>query len=130
MNLDFNKHSDAHIYRAAQEGIAFSLKYGFDMMQANGVDPKVIRAGKANMFLSDVFSKTLVNITQTPVELYDTDGAKGAALGGGFGAGLFNSLPEAMDGLTLVKTIEPENQNLQEYLDAYQSWTKALALFV
>ena len=130
MNLDFNKHADAHIYRAAQEGIAFSLKYGFDMMQANGVDPKVIRAGKANMFLSDVFSKTLVNSTQTPVELYDTDGAKGAALGGGFGAGLFSSLPEAMDGLTLLKTIEPDNGSVQEYQDAYQSWTKALALFV
>ncbi|MGR3809390.1 xylulokinase [Jiulongibacter sp. NS-SX5] len=130
MNLDFNSHTDAHIYRAAQEGIAFSLKYGFDMMQANGVDPKVIRAGKANMFLSDVFSKTLVNITQTPVELYDTDGAKGAALGGGFGAGIYASLAEAMTGLTLLKTIEPEANSTEEYQEAYQTWTKALALCI
>ncbi len=130
MNLNLNKHTDAHIYRAAQEGIAFSLKYGFDMMQANGVEPKVIRAGKANMFLSKVFSSSLVNVTQTPVELYDTDGAKGAALGGGFGAGIYSSLAEAMNGLTLLETIEPDLSVADEYENAYQSWTKALALWV
>jgi xylulokinase len=129
-NLDFNQHTDAHIYRAAQEGIAFSLKYGFDMMQANGVNPKVIRAGQANMFLSDVFSETLVNVTQTPVELYDTDGAKGAALGGGYGAGIYANLKETMEGLTLLKTIEPENTHKDAYEEAYQSWLKALALCV
>ncbi|AWW00314.1 xylulokinase [Arcticibacterium luteifluviistationis] len=130
MNIDFNQHSDAHIYRASQEGIAFSLKYGFDMMQANGVIPKVIRAGQANMFLSDVFSETLVNATQTPVELYDTDGAKGAALGGGFGAGIFDSLEQTMEGLTLLKVIEPKENNKDAYQEAYQSWLNALALCV
>jgi len=130
MNLDFNQHSDAHIYRAAQEGIAFSLKYGFDMMQNNGVNPKVIRAGQANMFLSDVFSETLVNSTQTPVELYDTDGAKGAALGGGFGAGIYNSLAETMEGLTLLKTIEPSTDKSDAYLSAYQDWVDALERFI
>jgi xylulokinase len=124
VNIDLNKHTDAHIYRAAQEGIAFSLKYGFDMMRANGVEPKVIRAGKANMFLSDVFAETLVNVTQTPVELYDTDGAKGAALGGGFGAGIYSSLEKAMSGLTLLKTIEPKKDELVD--KAYQNWVKAL----
>ena len=124
VNLNLNKHTDKHIYRAAQEGIAFSLKYGFDMMQANGVEPKVIRAGKANMFLSDIFSQTLVNVTQTPVELYDTDGAKGAALGGGYGAGIFGSLEEAMDGLTLLKTIDPQQED--SLIEAYQNWVSAL----
>ncbi len=128
-NLDLNQHTSWHIYRASQEGIAFSLKYGFDMMQANGVDPKVIRAGKANMFLSDVFATTLVNVTQTPVELYDTDGAKGAALGGGFGAGIYDSLAQAMNGLTLLKTIEPDTNSIDQYQNAYQNWTKILEKF-
>lgn len=124
--LDFNLHSDAHIYRAAQEGIAFSLKYGFDMMQSNGVEPKVIRAGQANMFLSPVFSESLVNSTRTPVELYDTDGAKGAALGGGFGAGVFSSLTETMQGLTLLKTIEPDLSQAPAYEEAYAAWKSEL----
>ncbi|UBM59082.1 carbohydrate kinase [Marinilongibacter aquaticus] len=125
-NLDFNVHTDAHIFRASQEGIAFSFKYGFDMMQENGLSPKVIRAGKANMFLSPLFCRTLVNVTQTPVELYDTDGAKGAALGGGFGAGIYQSLSEAMSGLTLLETISPDTESASEYAAAYSQWQEAL----
>jgi xylulokinase len=43
-------HTTAHLIRAAQEGIAFSLKYGVDIMAETGTAPTVIRAGKANMF--------------------------------------------------------------------------------
>ncbi len=125
-HLNFNVHTNKHIVRAAQEGIAFSLKYGFDMMLDNGVSPKVIRAGKANMFLSPVFTEALVNSTQTPVELYDTDGAKGAALAGGFGAGKYSSIEDAMSDLTLLQTIEPQATTSETYTEAYRNWDKAL----
>jgi xylulokinase len=69
-DIDFNRHNKAHLYRAAQEGIAFSFRYGLDIMRENGLEPSVIRAGKANMFLSDVFTKAFVNVTNVPVELY------------------------------------------------------------
>lgn len=126
LNLDFNIHTQGHIFRAAQEGIAFSLKYGFDMMQANGVSPKVIKAGKANMFLSDVFSSALVNATNTPVELYDTDGAKGAALGAGFGVKYFGSLKESFSKLTKLKVIEPNAAQVAEYQEVYSKWESKL----
>ncbi|MFN3852261.1 MAG: xylulokinase [Spirosomataceae bacterium] len=126
LNLDFNIHTQGHIFRAAQEGIAFSLKYGFDMMQANGVSPKVIKAGKANMFLSDVFSSALVNATNTPVELYDTDGAKGAALGAGFGVKYFGSLKESFSKLTKLKVIEPYAAQVAEYQEVYSKWESKL----
>ncbi|CAH0997456.1 Xylulose kinase [Emticicia aquatica] len=125
-NLDFNIHSRNHIFRAAQEGIAFSLQYGFEIMQANGVQPKVIRAGYANMFLSDIFSNALVNVTNTPVELYDTDGAKGAALGAGFGVGFYNSPKEAMSKLTKLKVIEPNTSQVADYQVVYEKWKKIL----
>lgn len=125
-NLDFNIHSRNHIFRAAQEGIALSLNYGFEIMQANGVVPKVIRAGNANMFLSDIFSNALVNITNTPVELYDTDGAKGAALGAGFGVGFYNSPKEAMSKLTKLKVIEPNPTQVAEYQVVYERWKGVL----
>lgn len=125
-NLDLNIHSRKHIFRAAQEGIAFSLQYGFEMMQANGVNPKVIRAGKANMFLSEVFSKSLVNVSNTPVELYDTDGAKGAALGAGFGAGIYQSPKEAMSKLTRLQIIEPNPIEVEAYREVYQKWKLSL----
>ena len=53
--LDFNRHTKGHIFRAAQEGIAFSFRYGLDIMKETGIDPKLIRAGEANMFLSKIF---------------------------------------------------------------------------
>ena len=57
--LNFNTHTNAHLFRAAQEGIAFSFRYGLDIMKETGIDPQVIRAGEANMFLSKVFRETL-----------------------------------------------------------------------
>ena len=125
-NIDFNIHTKGDIFRAAQEGIAFSLHYGFEIMQANGVVPKVIRAGNANMFLSDVFSNALVNVTNTPVELYDTDGAKGAALGAGFGAGFYSSPKEAMSKLTKLKVIEPNASQVADYQVVYERWKAVL----
>ena len=128
LNLDFNTHSQAHIFRASQEGIAFSLKYGFDIMQNLGVKPSVIRAGEANMFLSPIFTDALVNVTQVPVEMYDTNGAKGAALGGGIGAGIFSSIKEAMEGLKLLRVIEPNSLLKNLYEDAYNKWVLNLKL--
>jgi xylulokinase len=125
-NLDFNIHSQAHLFRAAQEGIAFSFNYGLGIMQANGVEPKVIRAGKANMFLSDIFSNALVNITDTPIELYDTDGAKGAALGAGYGVSYYSTPKEAMSKLIKLKVIEPKSADVMAYREAYENWKVVL----
>lgn len=126
IGLDFNKHAKHHIFRAAQEGIAYSLKWGFEIMKNVGVVPKVIRAGKANMFLSSIFSNALVNATQVPVELYDTNGAQGAALGAGVGAAIFDSIEEAMAGLSILKTIEPDVKLKAVYEDAFNLWNEKL----
>jgi hypothetical protein len=66
-------------------------------MEEMSIKPKVIRAGNANMFLSKLFRQTLADLTQTPVELYNTDGAKGAALASGIGIGYYKSAKEALE---------------------------------
>jgi xylulokinase len=124
--INFNKHSNAHIIRAAQEGIAFSLKYGMDIMAENSGSPSVIRAGKSNMFLSDVFSKTLVNVTGVSVELYDTDGAKGAALGAGIGQGFFANAKEAFISMEKIGLIEPDLEKKEIYQEVYIGWKDVL----
>jgi xylulokinase len=78
------------------------------------------------MFLSDIFSNALVNVTNTPVELYDTDGAKGAALGAGFGAGIYSSPKEAMSKLTKLKIIVPDASQVAEYQAVYEGWKSIL----
>ena len=87
--INFNKHTKAHIVRAAQEGIVFSFCYGMEVMQQMGMDIHKIHAGKANMFLSPLFRDTLAGVSGATIELYDTDGSVGAAKGAGIGAGIY-----------------------------------------
>jgi len=119
-NIDFNKHTAAHLFRAAQEGIAFAFRYGFDILKENGMSPTVIRAGKANLFLSEVFRECFVNSLQVPVELYNCDGSVGAAIGSGIGANIYSNAKEAFQFFKPVEIIEPNGKN--NYDGFYQQW--------
>jgi xylulokinase len=119
-NLDFNIHTDAHLVRAAQEGVAFAFRYGLDIMRENGMHPTIIRAGKANLFLSDVFTRSFVNSTNVAIEFYDGDGSYGAALGAGVGAGIYSNAADAFENRKPSGCIEPEEKNNCEEL--YQQW--------
>jgi xylulokinase len=123
-NIDLNKHSNAHLFRAAQEGIAFAFRYGLDIMRENGMHPQVIRAGKANMFLSDVFTSCFVNTLNVPIELYNCDGSVGAAIGAGLGAKIYNNPQEAFQHFKPIKLITPDNFNL--YNEYYCNWLEQL----
>ncbi len=121
--LDFNRHDRAQLSRAVQEGIVFSFMYGMEVMQETGIEINTIRAGFANMFMSDVFCETLAGVSGATIELYETDGSLGAARGAGFGAGLYGSLEEAFQTLEKRKVIEPGAGN---YKEAYAAWKKHL----
>jgi xylulokinase len=123
-NIDFNRHSTGHLVRAAQEGIAFAFRYGLDIMKENGIQPRIIRAGKTNMFLSDVFTESFVNATNVPVELYNCDGSAGAAAGAGIGAGIYSSAKEAFKNFKPIKLVEPTQSKL--YDELYGKWKEAL----
>ena len=123
-NIDFNVHKPAHLFRAAQEGIAFAFRYGLDIMRQNGMQPSVIRAGKANMFLSDVFTNCFVNATNVPVELHDCDGSVGAAKGAGIGVGFYKTAKEAFTNSTPLDLVEPTQAKL--YDELYEAWKELL----
>jgi xylulokinase len=122
LGIDLNTHNQSDIFRAVQEGIAFSFRYGLDIMRENGMQPEVIRAGRANLFLSEVFAQTFVDVTGIPVELYENDGSVGAALGAGIGAGIFKSAEEAFSRHEAIKTLNP--QHSAAYEPIYQDWEK------
>jgi xylulokinase len=123
-NIDLNVHNRAHIFRAAQEGIAFAFRYGLDIMRENGMHPKVIRAGKANMFYSPVFTEAFVNATGVPVELYPGDGSVGAAIGAGIGVKAFKTEQEAFSKMKPLQLIEPTKADA--YNSVYQDWKNVL----
>ncbi len=121
--LDFNRHGRPQICRAVQEGIVFSFMYGMEVMAETGIEMKTIRAGFANMFMSDVFCETLAGVSGATIELYETDGSLGAARGAGIGAGLYGSFDEAFANLELKKKIEPGQG---AYAEAYAKWKQHL----
>jgi xylulokinase len=124
--IDLNIHTRAHIFRAAQEGIAFAFRYGLDIMRENGMNPTVIRAGKSNMFLSPLFTEAFVNSTGVPVELYDSDGSVGAAIGAGIGAKAFANEQEAFSKMKRLQLVEPTNH--EAYNTLYGEWKKVLEM--
>jgi xylulokinase len=120
-NLNFNIHTQAHLVRAVQEGIAFSFRYGLDIMRQNGINPTVLRAGKANLFLSDVFTKSFANVNNVAVEFYEGDGSFGAAIGAGIGANIYtNTTVKNRKPISIVTPIHNSR-----YEELYQQW-KAL----
>lgn len=126
LGLNFNIHSTAHLYRAVQEGVAFSFRHGMDIMRTLGVNPSVIRAGSANLFLSPVFCEALAGVSGVTIELYNTDGALGAARGAAIGLGNAPSTDAAFQGLKRVATIEPPARLRKAYEAAYVRWSDSL----
>ncbi len=124
--LNFNIHSKAHVLRAAQEGIVFSLVYGMEIMEETGIEVRVIKAAKANMFLSPLFRNTLAGTTGATIEMYDTDGSLGAARGAGVGAGYYKSFDEAFSHLKKLEQIKIPETEQQQYKTVYQAWKKRL----
>jgi len=127
--MNFNIHGVSHLLRAVQEGIVFSFKCGIELMQSVGIDPKTIRAGNANMFLSPLFRQALATVTGAVIELFDTDGAAGAAKGAGVGAGVFKTPEEAMSSVSRIETVEPDPSLAEAYQEAYMRWKEVLNAF-
>jgi xylulokinase len=125
-NLHFNRHDGRHMARAAQEGIVFALRYGMEVMQSMGMQLSRVRAGHANMFLSPLFREAFANVTGCVLELYNTDGAQGAARAAGVGAGVYATFTEAFSGMDIKAVCEPGQEKTAQYRDAYARWRHGL----
>lgn len=126
VGLDFNRHEKGHMIRALQEGVVFSMKYGLEVIEQLGGKVETVRAGNANLFLSELFRQAFVNTTQIPLELYDTDGAEGAARGAALGAGYYKDAAEAFADLSLIERVEPDSDKSKAYESHYQRWVNYL----
>jgi xylulokinase len=91
-----------------------------------GINPSVIRAGNANMFLSPVFRQSLSDLTGAVIELYNTDGSQGAARGAGIGSGVYTSSREAFGSLEKITRVMPDLSAKGEIKAAYEAWLSEL----
>lgn len=124
-NLQFNRHTRAHLFRAALEGVAFSFVYGIKILNEIGMKVDVIRVGNDNMFQSPVFANTIATLLDCQIEMFETTGAVGAAMAAGYGAGIYKSLKEALTGLQ-VETIYEPTLNPGLCNQAYNYWLSCL----
>jgi xylulokinase len=126
LRLDCNRHDLAHLLRATQEGIAFGLQYGLEILREKGIAARTIRVGRANMFRSPLFRRTFANVSGARIAMYDTDGSEGAARGAGIGAGIYRGVAEAFRGLRAAERIAPESSEVAACREAYLRWREAL----
>jgi len=124
-NLQFNRHTQAHFFRAAIEGIAFSFVYGFKVLKNSGLAPTVIKVGNDNLFQSKIFSQTIANLLGCRIEIIKTNGAVGAAKGSGIGSGFYKSIDQVTRENLIEKEYHPNAEDTS-YLMAYQDWEKYL----
>lgn len=128
-NLNLNKHSHGHLYRAALEGIAFSFVYGMELLKNDNTRIDVIRAGNDNLFRSEIFSNTVATLIGQEIEIYNTTGAIGAARAAGLTDGGFAKFGENITQNDHVMTYMPL-KNTQPYLEAYGHWKTNLEILL
>lgn len=127
-NLNYNIHQPAHVIRSACEGIVFAMNYGFEVMQSIGVEGKIVRAGKDNLFLSPVFREIFVNTTKTTLELYNTSGSEGAARGAAVGFGYYKEMDKAFQSLECIERLEPNQELSNKYQEIYKDWKQNIKI--
>ena len=128
-NLNFNVHSQAHLFRAGLEGIAFSFVYGMRLMQEMGLNLSVIRVGNDNLFQSKIFSETIATLMDAKIEVQATTGAVGAAKGAGVATEVYPDLKTAMGSNEVIKTYLPL-ADLKPYELAYAKWESDLKILL
>ncbi len=128
LGLNFNRHGQAHMCRAALEGVAFAFVYGIQILRELGLNLSVIRTGNDNLFQSAVFAQTLATLADTEIEVLATNGAVGAARAAGVGVGIFGS-PEEAVGASAVATRYAPKLDGEASREAYAVWERMLMAF-
>ncbi|MGB5780485.1 MAG: FGGY family carbohydrate kinase [Eudoraea sp.] len=126
-NINLNIHSKPHLCRAALEGIAFSFVYGMEILRADGIKAKVIRAGNDNLFRAPIFSNTIASLINQEIEIYNTTGAIGAARACQLHNGNYAAFGKQIMDNDYIMSYTPSSDK-EEYKMAYELWKNELEL--
>lgn len=126
MNISFARHHRGHMFRAGLEGIAFAFAMGMEAMQEVGIDLSIMRVGNDNLFQSHIFSTTLSTLTGSSIEVLETTGAVGAAIGAGAFTRGEAFMRDALAKTAVVKRYEPNPEWKEEVETAFEQWKRML----
>jgi len=119
-NINFNIHDQSHMVRATLEGIAFALIYGIEWLIKDAVKIENLKVGNDNLFLSDVFSKTIADTLGISIDMLEATGAEGAAK-----ASIANPI-QNKDNIQIIKTIKPNPECQNESFASFEKWKNQL----
>ena len=115
-------HDRGHFNRAVLEGVAFSIKDNFSLIE-NTVPIHEVRivggGGKSPLWRS-----IMANVLNRPILKYaNDDSSYGSALLAGVGAGIFSSHEQAVEkGLHLKERVEPDAETAAKYQEVFQRY--------
>jgi xylulokinase len=121
-NINFNIHDNNHLVRATLEGIAFAMIYGIEILKNDGVKIENLKVGNDNLFLSDVFSKTIADTLEISIQMLEATGAEGAAK-----ASIAHADQIQKNGsINIAKTINPNPKHQDESVASFEKWKTQL----
>lgn len=112
------RHTRAHLYRAALEGVGYSINHTLDAMREAGADPTLLTAVGGGT-KSDVWLQSVSDISGVPQEVPAiTMGASyGNAFLAGYATGLFQSPEDIRKWVDVANRIEPIENNAATYAE-------------
>lgn len=120
-------HGRSEMVRAVLEGVVLEVRDMMDGWLRNGVDFNVVRLG-GGATKSTLWNQIQADVYGCPVQLLRVGESTvlGAALLGGVGAGIFNSIPEGVDQMVeVVGQLDPNPANHTVYEELYQAYVAA-----
>ncbi|MFN2531690.1 MAG: xylulokinase [Pyrinomonadaceae bacterium] len=108
-------HTRAHIVRAVLEGVAFSLRDAFEILNEMGVQVEEIRLGGGGA-RSNLWRQIQADVYRQPVKMIAAEegAALGAALLAGVGVGIWPSVDAACDAVVRIdERIEPNAESMR-----------------
>ena len=117
-------HTRGHFNRAVLEGVAFSIKDNFTLVEkmADIKEVRIVGGGGK----SPLWRSIMANVLNRPIlKFANDDSSYGSALLAGVGAGIFSSHKDAVGrGLHLKERVEPNAEIAEKYQEVFQTYRK------
>ena len=116
------RHSKEHMIRAVLEGVAFNMKIIVEAFKEQGAETDLIRmigGGAKSRLWRSIFSD-IIGINVAKLNLIEEATSCGAAIAGGVGVGIFNSIEDAAKIVKITDIVKPDSKNRELYEKYYE----------
>ncbi len=120
------RHEKPQFIRAVLEGVAYNMRSIVEVFRELGADFKEIRiiGGGAKSALWRSIMADVLNVRIAKLNLIEEATSFGAAIAGGVGAGIYNSMEDAAKIIRVEDTVEPDPKNVKIYESYFKTFSE------